>query len=41
MYGYHKEGEAKKNVGILQLVNKNNDEPITEYDKVNFLISSF
>jgi hypothetical protein len=34
LYGHSNTGK-KKPVGILQLVNKNNQEPITDYDKVS------
>lgn len=35
IYGWSADGQKKKNVGILQLVNKNNEEPITDYDRVS------
>jgi hypothetical protein len=43
MYGHPEhEGKPKKNVGVLQLLNKCNQSPITENDKVRaFLLIMF
>jgi hypothetical protein len=41
IYGYPNPDGSKKVVGILQLVNKLNQEPITDYDEVSEVASNY